>query len=129
MYVDPQPPKRPDPHDPMDRPPINVPGTLDDPQRAWRFNPDYERLVVAWDAVLPQLDSLKTVLDKAYSLARSPQTWDAPVGERYVEEIREWRNRLAVYRHSVLTSISDEAADTPRWIPTTANAPHAFPVS
>ncbi|GAB2920174.1 hypothetical protein ACFMQL_21490 [Nonomuraea fastidiosa] len=124
MYVDPPAPK---PKGPHETPPINTTGPLEDPQRAWRFNPDYERLVVAWQTVKPQLDELRTVLDKAYQLATSPQTWDAPVGKRYVEDIREWRNRLALYRHAVLTTISDEAADTPRWLPTTANAPHAYP--
>lgn len=124
MYVDPPAPR---PKEPHEVPPISSSGALENPQRAWEFNPDYQRLVVAWNTVLPRLETLKTALDKAYSLAKSPQTWDAPVGERYVEDIREWRTRLALYRHSVLTTISDEAADTPRWIPTTANAPHAFP--
>ncbi|MFG1702884.1 hypothetical protein ACFLIM_06805 [Nonomuraea sp. M3C6] len=124
MYVDPPAPK---PKERDETPPASTAGPLENPPRAWEFNPDYQRLVVAWNTVLPQLETLRTALDKAYGLARSPQTWDAPVGERYVQDIREWRTRLAVYRHSVLTSISDEAADTPRWIPTTANAPHAFP--
>lgn len=123
MYVDPPAPK---PREPGEMPPVTASGALDDPQRAWEFNPDYQRLVVAWNAVLPHLETLSTALDKAYGLAKSPQTWDAPVGERYVQDIREWRNRLAVYRHSVLTAISDEAADTPRWVQTTAGAPHAF---
>ncbi|MFI7640006.1 hypothetical protein [Nonomuraea sp. NPDC049400] len=123
MYVDPPAPK---PRDPKETPPVSASGALDDPQRAWEFNPDYQRLVVAWNTVLPQLEALRTALDKAYGLAKSPQTWDAPVGERYVQDIREWRTRLALYRHNVLTAISDEAADTPRWIQTTANAPHAF---
>jgi hypothetical protein len=124
MYVDPPAPK---PRDHDEKPPISATGPLDTPQRAWEFNPDYQRLVMTWNTVMPQLETLRTALDKAYGLAKSPQTWDAPVGERYVEDIREWRNRLAVYRHSVLTAISDEAADTPRWIQTGANAPHAFP--
>ncbi|HEX4812880.1 MAG TPA: hypothetical protein VFV66_09030 [Nonomuraea sp.] len=121
MYVDPPPPR---PKEPGERPPATAAGPLDNPPRAWEFNPDYQRLVNAWHAVMPQLESLRTALDKAYGLARSPQTWDAPVGERYVQDIREWRTRLAVYRHAVLTAISDEAADTPRWIPSTVNAPH-----
>ncbi|MGN9838526.1 hypothetical protein ACTMTI_10445 [Nonomuraea sp. H19] len=123
MYVDPPAPK---PMEPGERPPQTTAGALENTPRAWEFNPDYQRLVVAWNTVMPHLETLRTALDKAYSLARSPQTWDAPVGERYVQDIREWRTRLAVYRQSVLTAISDEAADTPRWIPTTANAPHAF---
>ncbi|PZG16040.1 hypothetical protein [Nonomuraea aridisoli] len=124
MYVDPPAPR---PREVGERPPITATGPLDAPQRAWEFNPDYQRLVDAWNAVMPHLETLRTVLDKAYSRAKSPQTWDAPVGERYVEDIREWRERLARYRHAVLTAISDEAADTPRWVQTTANAPHAFP--
>ncbi|MEV4801239.1 hypothetical protein AB0K18_14635 [Nonomuraea sp. NPDC049421] len=124
MYVDPPAPRA---KGRSEAPPITSTGPLEDPQRAWRFNPDYERLVTAWETVKPQLDDLRTVLDKAFALAKSPQTWDAPVGERYLEDIREWRNRLALYRHAVLTSISDEAADTPRWVQTTANAPHAYP--
>ncbi|MFB4281014.1 hypothetical protein ACBJ59_37395 [Nonomuraea sp. MTCD27] len=124
MYVDPPAPR---PKGRNEEPPHSTPGALETPQRAWEFNPDYERLVVAWKTVMLQLDTLRTVLDKAYGLAKSPQTWDAPVGERYVEDIREWRTRLALYRHSVLTAISDEAADTPRWVQATANAPHAFP--
>ncbi|MGW6497312.1 hypothetical protein [Nonomuraea angiospora] len=123
MYVDPPAPR---PRERDETPPAAPSGPLDSPQRAWEFNPDYQRLVLAWNTVLPKLETLRTALDKAYSLAKSPQTWDAPVGERYVQDIREWRTRLAVYRHSVLSAISDEAADTPRWIPTTANAPHAF---
>ncbi|MEO3791054.1 hypothetical protein ABGB14_12605 [Nonomuraea sp. B10E15] len=123
MYVDPPAPKA---RQRDETPPISSTGPLDNPQRAWEFNPDYQRLVVAWNTVLPQLEALRTVLDKAYALAKSPQTWDAPVGERYVKDIREWRTRLSVYRHAVLTAISDEAADTPRWIQTTASAPHAF---
>ncbi|MEW9547539.1 hypothetical protein [Nonomuraea sp. NPDC050783] len=124
MYVDPPAPR---PKAIDERPPAGSTGPLDSQPRAWEFNPEYQRLVVAWQAVLPQLEILKTVLDKAYDLARSPQTWDAPVGERYVQDIRAWRTRLAVYRHTVLTAISDEAHDTPRWIPVEANAPHAFP--
>lgn len=124
MYGDPPAPRA---REVGEQPPIAPGGPLDAPQRAWQFNPDYQRLVEAWNAVMPHLDTLSTALDKAYSRAKSPQTWDAPVGERYVEDIREWRNRLERYRHSVLTAISDEAADTPRWVQTTANAPHAFP--
>ncbi|MFG2073669.1 hypothetical protein SAMN05421874_105221 [Nonomuraea maritima] len=124
MYVDPPAPRA---REMGEQPPIAPAGPLDAPQRAWQFNPDYQRLVEAWNAVMPHLDTLSTALDKAYSRAKSPQTWDAPVGERYVEDIREWRNRLDRYRHSVLTAISDEAADTPRWVQTAANAPHAFP--
>ncbi|WP_043616760.1 hypothetical protein [Nonomuraea candida] len=123
MYVDPPAPK---PKGEHEAPPVPPMGALDAPQRAWRFNPDYQRLVEAWKAVMPQLESLSTALDRAYDLAKSPQTWDAPVGERYARDIREWRTRLALYRHSVLTAISDEAADTPRWVQTTANAPHAY---
>jgi hypothetical protein len=48
------------------------------------------------------------------------------VGGRYVDEMAEWRSALGLYRQAVLTSISEEAADTPRWIPSSAGAPHAF---
>ncbi|MFC4011771.1 hypothetical protein ACFOY2_31385 [Nonomuraea purpurea] len=123
MFVD---PPAPTPKTAEEKPPASAEDALQNPPRAWEFNPDYQRLVTAWNTVLPHLEGLRTALDKAYGLAMSPQTWDAPVGERYVEDIREWRNRLAAYRHSVLTAISDEAADTPRWVRTTANAPHAF---
>ncbi|MFI6298696.1 hypothetical protein ACIBEJ_44410 [Nonomuraea sp. NPDC050790] len=123
MYVDPPAPK---PRQPGETPPAAASGALDGQPRAWEFNPEYQRLVTAWQSVMPLLESLTTALDKAYQLARSPQTWDAPVGSRYVEDLAEWRSRLALYRQAVLTSISDEAADTPRWVPSSAGAPHAF---
>ncbi|HUR05028.1 MAG TPA: hypothetical protein VM347_20970 [Nonomuraea sp.] len=124
MYVD---PPAPQPRQPGENPPLNGNGNpLDAQPRAWEFNPEYQRLVTAWQTVLPLLESLTTALDKAYRLARSPQTWDAPVGTRYVEDIGAWRSRLALYRQAVLTSISEEAADTPRWVPSAIGAPHAF---
>jgi hypothetical protein len=123
MYVDPPAPK---PRALGEAPPASATDALEAPPRAWEFNEDYQRLVIAWNTVLPQLETLRTALDKAYGLARSSQTWDAAVAERYVKDMREWRTRLAVYRHSVLTAISDAAADTPRWVKTTASAPHAF---
>ncbi|MCF6474370.1 hypothetical protein FAF44_39215 [Nonomuraea sp. MG754425] len=124
MFADPPAPR---PKGRTEAPPVSATGPLETPQRAWEFNPDYQRLVEAWEAVRPHLDTLRGALDKAYALAKSPQTWDAPVGDRYARDIREWRARLDAYRHSVLSAISDEAADTPRWVQTTANAPHAFP--
>ncbi|MER6575385.1 hypothetical protein [Nonomuraea sp. NPDC001023] len=124
MYVDPPAP-RPRSRDEM--PPVTAAGPLDNQPLAYEFNPDYERLVTAWNTVMPMLEKLSTALDKAYALAKSPQTWDAPVGDRYVQDIREWRSKLALYRHAVLTAISDEADDTPRWIPSQTGAPHAFP--
>ncbi|MFI6900916.1 hypothetical protein ACIBKY_06635 [Nonomuraea sp. NPDC050394] len=123
MYVD---PPAPQPRQPGETPPATASGALDGQPRAWEFNPEYQRLVTAWQAVMPLLESLTTALDKAYQLARSPQTWDAPVGARYVEDLAEWRTRLGLYRQAVLTAISDEAADTPRWVPSSAGAPHAF---
>jgi hypothetical protein len=124
MYVDPPAPR---PRQPGEMPPAAATGgPLDNRPRAWEFNPEYQRLVTAWQQVLPLLESLTAALDKPYQVARSPQTWDAPVGGRYVEDITEWRSRLALYRQAVLTSISDEAADTPRWIPSPIGAPHAF---
>lgn len=124
MYVDPPAPK---PRGRDEMPPATAAGPLDNTPRAYEFNPEYERLVIAWNTVMPMLEKLTTALDKAYALAKSPQTWDAPVGERYVRDIREWRSKLALYRNSILTSISDQAADTPRWIPSPTGAPHAFP--
>ncbi|MFE3453237.1 hypothetical protein ACFXJ8_30365 [Nonomuraea sp. NPDC059194] len=124
MYVD---PPAPQPRQPGEQPPATASASpLDGHPRAWEFNPDYQRLVTAWQTVLPLLETLTTALDKAYQLARSPQTWEAPVGGRYVEDLAEWRNRLALYRQSVLTAISDQAADTPRWVPAPVGAPHAF---
>ncbi|MFI7445484.1 hypothetical protein [Nonomuraea indica] len=125
MYAD---PPAPQPMRPGETPPAKPGANPLDPQpRAWEFNPEYQRLVTAWQTVLPLLESITTALDKAYRQARSPQTWEAPVGERYVEDLAAWRSRLALYRQAVLTAISDEAADTPRWIPSTAGAPRAFP--
>ncbi|MER7502282.1 hypothetical protein [Nonomuraea pusilla] len=124
MFTD---PPAPEPLKPGEGPPAKATGPLDGQPRAWEFNPDYQKLVVAWQTVVPLLEQLRTSLDKAYQLGKSPQTWDAPVGERYVEDIREWRSRLALYRHAVLTAISDQAVDTPRWIPSSVGAPHAFP--
>lgn len=123
MYVD---PPAPQPRQPGETPPSTGAGALDGQPRAWEFNPDYQRLVTAWQSVVPMLEALTSALDKAYQLARSPQTWDAPVGARYVEDLNEWRTRLGLYRQSVLTAISDQAADTPRWIPSAVGSPHAF---
>jgi hypothetical protein len=92
----------------------------------WVFNPDYQKLVDLWHKVLPLLEDLTTSLDRPLRLSQSKDVWDAPVGERYVRDLDEWRGRLAMYRQAVLTSISDEAADTPRWVPSGADAPHAF---
>ena len=124
MFVDPKPPEE---QHIDEKPPPSPPGEALDIPRAWTFNPDYVRLIEAWKSVMPHLEILREALDKAYDLARSPQTWDAPVGERHVEEIREWRTRLASYRHAVLTAISDEEVDTPRWVQTSAHAPHILP--
>lgn len=123
MYVDPPAPR---PRELGEMPPKTATNPFEAEPRVWEFNPEYQRLVTAWQEALPQLDKLARALDKAYSLARSPQTWDAPVGKRYVEDLGQWRNALALYRQAVLTAISDEAADTPRWIPAPAGAPHAF---
>nr|BFE87138.1 hypothetical protein GCM10020093_097390 [Planobispora longispora] len=43
-----------------------------------------------------------------------------------MRDLVEWRARLGQYRQAILTSISDQAADTPRWVPVNAGAPHAF---
>ncbi|GLW05116.1 hypothetical protein Misp01_02460 [Microtetraspora sp. NBRC 13810] len=126
MYVDPPAPK---PMQPGETPPAPSPGVALTPgaqTSTWVFNRDYEQLVRLWQEVVPALDAMAASLDKSYQMARSPDVWDAPVAERYVEDIAEWRKRLALYRQSVLTSISDQAADTPRWIPGEPAAPHAF---
>jgi hypothetical protein len=124
MYADPTPPQ---PRQPGELPPVSPSASPLDPQQtAWEFNPEYQKLVSAWQAAMPLLEALSTLLDKSYQRARSPQTWDAPVGARYVEDLGEWRTRLGLYRQAVLTAISDKAADTPRWIPSPAGAPHAF---
>ncbi|GIH90048.1 hypothetical protein ACFFMN_11400 [Planobispora siamensis] len=125
MYVD---PPAPQPLQPGETPPSAGTSALPSPDAAtaWEFNPDYQRLVVLWRQVLPMLENLTSSLDRAYQMARSRDVWDAPVGERYVEDLAEWRTRLGQYRQAVLTSISDQAADTPRWVPVNAGAPHAF---
>ncbi|MFI7532949.1 hypothetical protein [Streptosporangium sp. NPDC049376] len=125
MFVD---PPAPQPLQPGETPPVSGSPGLPTPDMAvsWEFNPDYQRLVMMWRQVLSELDALTSSLDKAYQMARSKDVWDAPVSGRYVEEMAEWRTRLGLYRQAILTSISDQAADTPRWIPVNAGAPHAF---
>ncbi|GAA3444687.1 hypothetical protein [Planomonospora venezuelensis] len=125
MYAD---PPAPQPLQPGEAPPQGRSSGLPSPETAtaWQFNPDYQRLVVLWQQVLPMLETLTSCLDRAYQMARSRDVWDAPVGDRYVEDLTEWRARLGQYRQAVLTSISDQAADTPRWVPADAGAPHAF---
>ncbi|GLX00088.1 hypothetical protein [Microtetraspora sp. NBRC 16547] len=95
-------------------------------QTTWVFNPEYQRLVDLWLQVLPLMEQLARSLEKPYQMARSNDVWDAPVAKRYVGDVAEWRNRLAMYRQAVLTAISDQAADTPRWIPGGVGAPRAF---
>ncbi|GAA0430169.1 hypothetical protein Acor_45810 [Acrocarpospora corrugata] len=125
-YVDPPAPR---PLQPGETPPapsssdLLVPGGQ---TTTWVFNPEYQRLVDLWFQVLPLMEQLTTSLDKPYQMARSTDVWDAPVAKRYVQDIGEWRNRLGLYRQAVLTAISDEAADTPRWVPSKAGAPHAY---
>jgi hypothetical protein len=125
MFVD---PPAPQPLRPGETPPVSggvgVPSP--DTAMAWEFNPDYQKLVMMWRQVLPVLDTLTASLDKAYQLAKSSDVWDAPVSGRYVEDMTAWRTRLGLYRQAILTSISDQAADTPRWIPAAVGAPHAF---
>jgi hypothetical protein len=126
MYVD---PPAPQPLQPGETPPAQSgadPLSPDGQARAWEFNPDYQKLVTLWQQVLPVMETLTASLDQAYQLARSTDTWDAPVAARYIEDLAEWRKRLGLYRQAVLTSISDQAADTPRWVPAAAGAPHAF---
>ncbi|GAA0978119.1 hypothetical protein GCM10009555_040480 [Acrocarpospora macrocephala] len=125
-YVDPPAPR---PLQPGETPPAPSSADLLAPggqATTWVFNPEYQRLVDLWFQVLPLMEQLTTSLDKPYQMARSTDVWDAPVAKRYVEDIGEWRNRLGLYRQAVLTAISDEAADTPRWVPSKAGAPHAY---
>jgi len=126
MFAD---PPAPTPLQPGEAPPASSGTDLLSPggqTTTWEFNPDYQRLIDLWVRVVPLMDQLTHSLDKAYQQATSRDVWDAPVAERYVKDINEWRNRLCMYRQSVLTAISDEAADTPRWIPSRVGAPHAF---
>ncbi|GIH74762.1 hypothetical protein [Planobispora longispora] len=127
MYAD---PPAPQPLQPGETPPApdSAGSALLGPGAAvtWEFNPEYQRLVTLWGQVLPLMETLTTSLDKAYQMAKSRDVWDAPVGERYVRDLVEWRARLGQYRQAILTSISDQAADTPRWVPVNAGAPHAF---
>ncbi|MEU4829124.1 hypothetical protein [Streptosporangium sp. NPDC023615] len=124
MYED---PPAPQPMQLGETPPLTSSGGVaTSDATSWRFNPDYQRLVLMWRQVLPELDELAASLDKAHRAAVNPMVWDAPVSKRYVEDITEWRNRLKRYRKAILTSISDKAADTPRWIPAGSEAPHAF---
>ncbi|RBQ14826.1 hypothetical protein DP939_38325 [Spongiactinospora rosea] len=125
MFAD---PPAPQPLQPGESPPASTgdPLGLDGQTRAWQFNPEYQKLVTLWNQVMPMMESLTGMLKEARRLAESPDVWDAPVGRRYVEDIGEWDKRLALYRQSMLSAISDQAADTPRWVPVEAGAPHAF---
>ncbi|MFC4534421.1 hypothetical protein [Sphaerisporangium dianthi] len=125
MHAD---PPAPQPLQPGEGPPTSSadPFNPDGQATSWRFNPEYQKLVDLWQQVLPLLEGLTTSLDKAQQMSRSRDVWDAPVAERYVQDMNEWRNRLSMYRQSVLSAISDQAADTPRWVPVAAGAPHAY---
>jgi hypothetical protein len=126
MYAD---PPAPTPPQPGEVPPAPSEADLMRPggqPTAWVFNPEYRRLVDLWMQVVPLLDELTHTLDRSFEQARSKDVWDAPIAARYARDMAEWRNRLAMYRQSVLTAISDQAADTPRWVPGGAGAPHAF---
>ncbi|MEU9886579.1 hypothetical protein AB0M95_06165 [Sphaerisporangium sp. NPDC051017] len=126
MYADPPAPR---PLQPGEMPPASAspdPFSPDGHATSWRFNPEYQKLVDLWQQAQPLLESLTGSLDKAYQMARSRDVWDAPVAERYVQDMGEWRTRLGMYRQAVLTAISDQAADTPRWVPVSSSAPHAY---
>ncbi|MFC6082208.1 hypothetical protein [Sphaerisporangium aureirubrum] len=125
MNVD---PPAPQPLQPGEMPPSSSsdPFSPDGQATNWRFNPEYQKLVDLWQQAQPLLEGLTGSLDRAYQMARSRDVWDAPVGERYVQDMTEWKNRLDMYRQAVLTAISDQAADTPRWIPAASTAPHAY---
>jgi hypothetical protein len=125
MNVD---PPAPQPLQPGEIPPSynSDPLSPDGQATNWRFNPEYQKLVDLWQQAQPLLEGLTGSQDRAYQMARSRDVWDAPVGERYVQDMTEWRSRLGMYRQAVLTAISDQAADTPRWIPVASGAPHAY---
>jgi hypothetical protein len=126
MFMD---PPRPQPRMPGETPPRQSPAEQLMPggqATTWVFNPEYQKLVELWDRVHPLLQDLTGSVDKLQERAANPQVWKAPVVKQYLREIAEWRKRLNLYRQAVLTAISDEAADTPRWIPSGADAPHAF---
>lgn len=122
-------PPAPKPLQPGEKPPAQSGADLLKPggqATTWEFNPDYQKLVELWQQVLPLLDKLVKSLDGPYKMAQDKDVWDAPVGDRYVAQIAEWQKMLLAYRKAVLTSISEQAADTPRWVPKGAKAPHAF---
>jgi len=126
MFMD---PPRPQPLMPGETPPRQSPAdqlTPDGQSTRWVFNPEYQKLVELWDQVFPLLQSLTTAVAGIQKKAADPQVWQAPVVKQYLRQIAEWRKRVDLYRQAVLTAISDEAADTPRWIPSGADAPHAF---
>ncbi|GAA0367566.1 hypothetical protein GCM10009530_16860 [Microbispora corallina] len=125
-YVD---PPAPTPLQPGETPPAPSGTDLLTPggqPTGWVFNPEYQRLVDLWLQVVPLMDQLTRSLDKPHEQAKSKDVWDAPVAGRYVQDLAEYRARLGMYRQAVLTAISDQAADTPRWVPSRTGAPHAF---
>jgi hypothetical protein len=126
MYVDPPAPTPPQPGETPPAPSGADLLTRGGQSTTWVFNPEYQKLVDLWLQVVPLMDQLTRSLDKPYEMARSKDVWDAPVAERYVQDLAEWRRRLGMYRQAVLTAISDQAADTPRWVPSRTGAPHVF---
>lgn len=126
MFADPPPPT---PRQPGEQPPMTSGSDLLSPggqPTTWIFNPEYQELVDLWQKVVPLMNELTRALDKPEAMARDKSVWDAPVADRYVKDLTEWRKRLDMYRQAVLTAISDQAADTPRWVPGRTAAPHAF---
>jgi hypothetical protein len=126
MYDD---PPAPVPYQPGETPPSPSPEKLLEPggqPTSWIFNPEYQKLVDLWLKVLPMLEQLTQALDTPVKMAQNTQVWDAPVAERYVNDLVGWNKRLSLYRQAVLTAISDEAADTPRWIPNKTGVPRLF---
>ncbi|NRQ32945.1 hypothetical protein HII36_13990 [Nonomuraea sp. NN258] len=121
-YDDPPAPKRFNANDDWPKPGATA-GALDDVTNKMIFNPRIDELADAYDDAKRELDVLDTALNKTHSLATSPQTWDAKVGDRYVADIKSWQNKLDKYRYNVLSAISEESYRLPRWIPATSETP------
>ncbi|WP_283137264.1 hypothetical protein [Rhizohabitans arisaemae] len=86
---------------------------------SWVFNPEYEKLIILWRQVEKLLDELTPILDPVLTMARSKDVWDAPVAERYVQDLTRWRQDLIAYRATILGAISRLAGSeaVPKWIP------------
>ncbi len=56
---------------------------------AWVFNPEYQRPVDLWEQVMPEMERITKLLERPYTMARSADTWQVDVAERYVQQISE----------------------------------------